>query len=548
MKLFIPLVALVLLVATASPPAAATVTAQDNPLPPGGTFFDDDGNVHEGSIEAVAAAGITKGCGVADLYCPADTVTRGQVAAFLVRALHLPPSADDAFVDDDNSIFEANIQALAAAGITRGCGDRTYCPDRPVLRGELAALLVRAFHLPPSDNDLFVDDDNSIFEADIQALAAAGITFGCGEHRYCPNDPVRRDQMASFLVRALMLDPIAVPPRPTRILAFTGDTLIHLPVATAAAANGDASGLPYDFYPQLEPVASIISGADLAICHLEVPLSPTDTRLSGYPRFNAPRELADGLVQAGYDGCSTASNHALDQGETGLLSTLDILDQAGLSHAGTASSAAGTQATMYDLNGMTVAHLSATFSTNGIPEPSDEPWLVQDLQVDDLIAKAEAAKQAGADFVVVSVHCCVEYQTMPTATQRDIDRRLIESPAIDLVIGHHAHVVQPIERWDGEYIVYGLGNFLSAQHQRVNTADGVIVLVELTLRNDQWVVRQIRYVPTYVTKGDYRVLPDAETIAAGAGSLEATLRASWQRTVNTIETYNPAGVSPVNEP
>lgn len=542
MKLAGALVAFVLLVVVAPAPAGASV------LPPGGTFFDDDGNIHEGTIEAIAALGITKGCGVVDLFCPGDAVTRGQIAAFLVRALHLPPSSDDMFTDDNNSIFEANIQALAAAGITRGCGDHRYCPDDNVTRGQMAAFLVRALHLAPSSDDVFADDDNSIFEADIQALAAAGITFGCLPYRYCPEGLVLRDQMASFLARALDLDPVSVPPRPTRILAFTGDTLIHMPVTSAAAANGDNTGQPYDYLPMFTPVASIISDADLAICHLEVPLSPTDTGLSGYPRFNAPRELADDLAAAGFDGCSTASNHALDQGTDGLLSTLDILDEAGLAHAGTASSADGTQATMYDVDGVTIAHLSATWSTNGLAEPADQPWLVQDIDVNSLIAKAEAAKRDGADFVVVSVHCCVEYQTLPTSSQIDTDRRLIESPAIDLVIGHHAHVVQPIERWNDEYIVYGLGNFLSAQHHRTNTADGVIVLVELTERNDQWVVRKIDFVPTYVTVGDYRILPAAETIAAGAGSLASTLLASWNRTVDAIETYNPPGVAPVTEP
>jgi len=540
MRVSFPLLVLALLIAAAP--------AQADELPPGGTFFDDDGNIHEGAIEAVAALGITKGCGVDDLYCPDDTVTRGQMAAFLVRALHLPPSSDNVFTDDNGSIFEANIQALAASGITRGCGEGRYCSDRPVTRGELAAFLVRAFRLLPSTDDVFADDDGSIFEADIQSLAAAGITFGCHPDRFCPDDPVRRDQMASFLARALHLASIEVPPRPMRTLAFTGDTLIHMRVSNIAAVYGDASGRPYDFFPMLEPVASIISGADLAICHLEVPLSPTNTGLSSYPLFNAPRDVADGLAQAGFDGCSTASNHSIDQGERGLLATIDILDAAGLSHAGTAASESGTQATMYDVNGMTVAHLAATWWLNGLAEPSGRPWLVQDLDVNDLIAKAEAAKEAGADFVVVSVHCCSEYQTMPTSSQIDTDRRLIDSPAIDLVIGHHAHVVQPIESRHDEFIVYGLGNFLSGQRKVPQTTDGVIVLAEVTLRNGQWVTRQIRYVPTWEAAGTDRVLPAAETIAAGAGSLAATLRASWHRTVSAITAFGATGVSPVAWP
>ena len=203
---------------------------------------------------------------------------------------------------------------------------------------------------------------------------------------------------------------------------------------------------------------------------------------------------------------------------------------------------------MYDVNGVTIAHLAATWWLNGLREPADRPWLLQDLDVDESIAKAEAAKQAGADFVVVSIHCCSEYQTMPTSYQRDTNRRLIDSPAIDLVIGHHAHVVQPIERRNDEFIAYGLGNFLSGQRRIAETTDGVIVLVDLVPRNGQWVAREIRYVPTWEVGGTYRILPAAETIAAGAGSLAATLRASWYRTVGAIGAYGATGVSPVARP
>jgi hypothetical protein len=194
-------------------------------LPPGGSFTDDDGNIHEAAIEAIAADGITRGCNppVNDHYCPAMTVTRGQMAAFLVRALDLTVVDPDVeFVDDDTSLFEADIEKLATAGITRGCNppdnDR-YCPNDLVTRGQMAAFLVRAFHYTDAGTgDLFVDDDTSYFEGDIDRLATAGVTKGCNppdNDRYCPDDPVRRDQMASFLTRALGLTPITPsPPNP----------------------------------------------------------------------------------------------------------------------------------------------------------------------------------------------------------------------------------------------------------------------------------------------------------------------------------------------
>jgi hypothetical protein len=189
-------------------------------VPPGGTFVDDDGNIHEGSIEAIAAEGITKGCNppINDVYCPAGSVTRGQMAAFLVRALKLPASPTDHFTDDDGSVFEADINRLAEAGITKGCNPPTndlYCPDGKVTRGQMAAFLVRAFgYTDDGGGGLFTDTSGSIFARDIDRLATAGVTKGCNppvNDRYCPESLVLRDQMASFLTRALGLSPM-VPP------------------------------------------------------------------------------------------------------------------------------------------------------------------------------------------------------------------------------------------------------------------------------------------------------------------------------------------------
>ena len=182
-------------------------------LPPaGGTFSDDDGSVFEADIEWMADAGITKGCNPPSnsLFCPDSVVTRGQMAAFLVRALGLTDRLDDPFTDDDGSIFEADIERLATAGITKGCNppvnDR-FCPDSKVTREQMAAFLVRALgYTDAGGSNLFVDDDTSIFEADIDRLATAGVTKGCNppvNDRFCPTGYVTRGQMAAFLHRAL---------------------------------------------------------------------------------------------------------------------------------------------------------------------------------------------------------------------------------------------------------------------------------------------------------------------------------------------------------
>lgn len=203
-------VVLGLLAASALPVLAA--------LPPGGTFTDDDGSVHEGYIEALVAQGITTGCGE-DLFCPDDPVTRGQMAAFLNRALPFPDGSGDSFTDDDDSIFEGDIERLAASGVTRGCNppaNTLFCPDDPVERGQMAAFLVRAFgYSAGAGSDRFTDDDNSVFEADIEMLAEAGVTLGCNppdNTLFCPDNVVTRAEMATFLGRALGLTPDTPPP------------------------------------------------------------------------------------------------------------------------------------------------------------------------------------------------------------------------------------------------------------------------------------------------------------------------------------------------
>ncbi len=149
-----------------------------------GFFTDDDGHLFESDIDAIAAADITRGCNppANDRYCPEDDVTRGEMAAFLRRALGLPRASTDFFTDDNSSIFEEDINAIAAAGITRGCNppanDR-YCPDDDVDRGQMAAFLRRALNLPSETTDFFTDDDRSTFEGDINAIADDGITRGC---------------------------------------------------------------------------------------------------------------------------------------------------------------------------------------------------------------------------------------------------------------------------------------------------------------------------------------------------------------------------------
>jgi len=173
------------------------------------TFADDDGSIHEANIELIADAAITQGCGTG-LFCPDDLVTRAQMASFIVRALgYLDDGGGDLFSDDDGLIHESNIDLLAGAGVTLGCGTGLFCPGDVVTRGQMASFIARAFHydIAPASSDYFTDDDGSTHEANINLLFEAGVTQGCsaGPTSFCPNDPVTRAQMASFLARALKL-------------------------------------------------------------------------------------------------------------------------------------------------------------------------------------------------------------------------------------------------------------------------------------------------------------------------------------------------------
>lgn len=172
-------------------------------------FIDIGGSVFEADIEWLAAKGITKGCNppLNNRYCPDDPVTREVMAVYIARALDLPAATKDYFRDDNGSMFEGDINRLAASGITSGCGPAAFCPRNLVDRAQMAAFLVRAMNYRDNGGgDLFTDDDWSMFENDIDKLATSGTTKGCNppvNTQFCPKLPVDRGAMAAFLHRAI---------------------------------------------------------------------------------------------------------------------------------------------------------------------------------------------------------------------------------------------------------------------------------------------------------------------------------------------------------
>jgi hypothetical protein len=213
------------------------------PPPPGAPhpFTDTSTSQFQLEIAWLYNDGITGGC-AATRFCPTGQVTREQMASFLVRALGLPTTAGNFFSDDNGSLHEGDINRLAASGVTGGCAPSRFCPSGAVTRAQMASFLVRALGLPSSGSDRFTDDGASVHEADINALAASGITGGCSATRFCPSAPVTRGQMAAFLFRGLAESSPVLP-------AGTGTGM------TTAGGVIAGQGLPGP------PVATLVCGA-----------------------------------------------------------------------------------------------------------------------------------------------------------------------------------------------------------------------------------------------------------------------------------------------
>ncbi|MFJ5919030.1 CapA family protein [Streptomyces ardesiacus] len=249
-------------------------------------------------------------------------------------------------------------------------------------------------------------------------------------------------------------------------LVASGDVLPHDSIIERA--RFDAGGTGYDFRPMLAGARSVVSAADLALCHMET-VYGANGDYSGYPLFKSPPEVAKALAATGYDGCSTASNHSADDGADGIRRTLDALDRAGVRHAGTARTEGEADTTTVLRAGRAhVAHLAYTLHTNGHPLPDGQPWAVNLIDEARVVADARAARRAGADVVVVSMHWGTEWQDTPDQEQTALARSLTaartgDRPDIDLVLGTHAHVPQAYEKVNGTWVVYGMGDQIAGE-------------------------------------------------------------------------------------
>ncbi|MEV6702192.1 CapA family protein [Streptomyces sp. NPDC051453] len=300
---------------------------------------------------------------------------------------------------------------------------------------------------------------------------------------------------------------------PSFTVAAAGDILIHPQLTEQARKDAKVTGKGekgLDFDPMLAGIKPVISRADLAICHFEPVAGKPEGPFESFPAFIVPPQITTTIKNIGYDTCSTASNHTLDHGAVGVKSTLDALDKAGVRHTGSARGAAeAAKPNIIDVKGVKVAQLSFAGGFNGHKIPEDKPWLVNQTSIRQIKAAERRARDAGAEVVILSIHWGREHQPTPNAVQLDLARRIAKQTGINLVIGHHAHVVQPMEKIGDTWVAYGLGNQI-ARHEVPSglSEEGVTGWFEFTKRGGEWDVRA-KYVPTFI-----EIPPDPD--AAGA--------------------------------
>jgi poly-gamma-glutamate capsule biosynthesis protein CapA/YwtB (metallophosphatase superfamily) len=316
-------------------------------------------------------------------------------------------------------------------------------------------------------------------------------------------------------------------------VSVSGDLLMHQPLLDRARANAGGSG--YDFAPFFKAIAPYVADVDLGLCHVETPMGPGP--ITTYPIFNTPTDLAKSIHRSGWDACDSASNHSLDGGQAGIDGTVKALHKAGVEHTGSFSSEkASNKPTIIDVDGIKIGYVAYTDATNGFTPP--HPWSLNTYPAANpkagakaIIHDARKARDAGADAVIAQIHWGTENAQHPNASQMAVAKQLTGAKVISVVVGQGPHVVQPIKRINGKFVVFSEGNLVSNQSASAGlpteTEDGLIGLLHFKAVGEKVTVRRVTYVPTWVHLGDYIVEP-----AKPSGS--STLRESYNRTVHVV--------------
>lgn len=355
------------------------------------------------------------------------------------------------------------------------------------------------------------------------------------------------------------------PPEPIEVvIAAVGDIMMHGPQFKAAYV---ASTGTYDFSDCFADIAPVISGADLAIANIETTFAGAERGYSGYPAFNSPEQLLPALKDAGFDVLTTANNHTMDRGTSGIISTIDFIKQNGFQQTGSYSTtAAAIKPLIVDVKGLKIGIIAATYSLNGFVLPAGQEHMVDLIDEQLLIKRIDAARKAGADAIAVSLHFGNEYQRQPSDYQKKYADIAIKAGA-DIILGSHPHVLQPIEMrtipatadttTKSAIVVWSMGNFISNQRDRYKDSGMIFTFkIRQEAPGEPITIIEPAYLPTYVFKGPlngkstvYQILDVGKyTKVEGAASPpggSATLRRLnevWAETTSLI-TETPAKIT-----
>lgn len=280
-------------------------------------------------------------------------------------------------------------------------------------------------------------------------------------------------------------------------LLFAGDLMMHSPQLRVAQRE-DGS---YDFYPMFEHVAPLFSNADYAVVNLETTLS--ENSFSGYPMFRSPREVAVALSRMGVDVATTANNHSCDGGREGVIVTAKTLDSLGIGRTGVFCDSldyAERNPIRFSIDSISFALYAYTYSTNGMPIPHGCR-----VNLTDTTKMADDLRRADAEVVIVSIHWGDEYQRTPSQAQRQM-ADFIHRNGVDIIVGSHPHVIQPIEADSERITIYSLGNFISNQRWRYSNG-GLLAQIDIEKGSDSNPQFTLTTHPVWVMMPDYKVVP-----------------------------------------
>jgi poly-gamma-glutamate capsule biosynthesis protein CapA/YwtB (metallophosphatase superfamily) len=300
-------------------------------------------------------------------------------------------------------------------------------------------------------------------------------------------------------------------------ISIVGDLMCHSVQFNYARVEADS----FDFSGVFREVNKYLSSSDFTYGNLETVLAGKSKSYSGYPFFNTPDAFLDAVKNAGFDLLVTANNHALDQGEKGILRTIKKMNEIGINHTGTFISQRDRDSVrIVNLKNIKLAVLAYTYGTNDIPVPKGKNYLINLIDFDLIESDIAKARKDGAEIVLVNFHYGEEYKREPVTFQNEVVNKTIEAGA-DIIIGGHPHVIQPVNyfktdsaKLDTGFVAYSMGNFISNQRWRYSDA-GLILNIQLVKnRNtDSIYIKNVSYVPTWVFKGstenkkEYIILP-----------------------------------------